>query len=105
MAIDEYQSGLNLINEKRRFIKNRYLNVVESELTLFSNMSICYMKMLKYEDSLEYCNKALEIDEEHEKSLFRKAKCLAYLYRFDESISFFQMTKYKNQLQFVNSLR
>ena len=52
--------------------------------------------MKKYEDCLEYCEKALEIDDEHDKSLYRKAKCLAYLYQFDKSIKCFKKTKFRN---------
>jgi hypothetical protein len=40
-----------------------------------------------YEDALMYANLALSVDSEHEKSLFRKAVSLAFLFDFDQSIS------------------
>jgi tetratricopeptide (TPR) repeat protein len=43
--------------------------------------------MSEYEDALNFANKALDLDESHNKSKFRKAKALAYLRNFDDSLS------------------
>jgi hypothetical protein len=37
-----------------------------------------------------YCDLALAVDPEHVKSKFRKAKSLAYLFEFEESIDLFR---------------
>jgi len=39
-----------------------------------------------YEHALHYSNKALKIDPGHSKSLYRKAKALGFLFKFEESI-------------------
>ena len=43
-----------------------------------------------YEDALDFCIIALSIDKNHVRTLYRKAKCLAYLYRFKESKALFE---------------
>ena len=43
-----------------------------------------------YEDALEFCTLALRIDSNNFKSLYRKAKCLAFLFQFDKSIEIFK---------------
>ena len=48
------------------------------------------MNLCLFEDELEFCNRALDIDKDHVKSLFRKAKVLAYLFQFKQSIQLFQ---------------
>ena len=42
--------------------------------------------MNMYEDAIEFCDFALGIDKDHTKTLFRKARCLSYLFRFGDSI-------------------
>lgn len=48
-------------------------------------MSQLYNKIELYEDALENAEKALSIKPNHEKSLFRKATALAYLFDFEQS--------------------
>jgi len=38
-----------------------------------------------FEDAIDYCNQALDIDPNFTKALFRKAKALAFLFHFKES--------------------
>ncbi len=38
-----------------------------------------------YIDALYLSERALKTDPEHKKSLFRKAKCLAYLFQFEDA--------------------
>ena len=47
-----------------------------------------------YEDALKYCNFSLRIDKNNEKSLYRKATSLAYLFKFDESMEIFNKVKH-----------
>jgi len=44
------------------------------------------MNMYMYEDAIEFCDFALEIDKDHIKTLYRKARSLAYLFQFADSI-------------------
>ena len=49
-------------------------------------MAQCFFSLGLYEDSLKFANKALYLDKGHIKSLNLKGKCLALLFKFDESI-------------------
>ena len=62
---------------------------------------MCYFNLSLYEDSIEYSNKALDIDKNHIKSLLIKAKSLAYLYEFDQALAIFEWLKFENEIQFV----
>ena len=52
-------------------------------------LSKCYIDLELYEDALQYADACLKIDPEHKKGLYYKAKSLAFLYCFDESIKLF----------------
>jgi hypothetical protein len=45
------------------------------------------MNLHMWEDALEHCDEALELDKKHRKTLYRSAKCLAFLFKFDLSIN------------------
>ena len=55
-----------------------------------------------YEDALEFCHFALYIDKDHVKSLYRKAKALAYMFQFEESKFILKSINY--EIQFVEEL-
>jgi len=42
--------------------------------------------MHMYEHAIEFCDFALQIDKDHIKTLYRKARSLAYLFKFAHSI-------------------
>jgi lipoprotein NlpI len=44
-----------------------------------------FMRMNMYEDSLEFCNKALEVDPNHNKSTMNKTISLTYLFEFEHA--------------------
>ena len=60
------------------------------------------MNLNMYEDALEYCDKALSIDENHTISSYRKAKSLAFLFRFDESIQILKDKKLDKHIEYIN---
>jgi hypothetical protein len=43
------------------------------------------MNLMMYEDAVEMCQCALELDPKHYKSLYRQAKSLAFLFQFEEA--------------------
>jgi len=53
-------------------------------ISIYSNISYCYLKLKMYEDAFEYANLALHIDSMHQLSLFRKAQALIYLFEFEQ---------------------
>ena len=59
------------------------------ELTIFSNLAGCYVNLELYEDAIEFCDKILVVESEHEKALYRKAKALVGLYEFEKGIEIF----------------
>ena len=55
-----------------------------------------------YEDCLQYCDIALQIEQDHIKSIYRKAKSLAFLFDFESSRKIFKELKYDKELIFVD---
>ena len=51
-----------------------------------------------YEDSLEFSNQALKIDKNNTKATFRKAKSLAFLHQFTESLKILNNLKKDQQV-------
>ena len=68
-------------------------------------MALCYFHLNLYEDSVECCNNALKIDKESKRALYRKAKCLALLLDFNQSVEIFKKLKYEKEISFVNELK
>ena len=60
------------------------------QIVILSNMSQVYINLGLYEDALIYANMALKLDLNHVKSLFRKAKSLAFLFNFYEATQIFK---------------
>ena len=54
-----------------------------------------------YEDGIEYCNKALEIDPDNIKAKLGKAYSYAYLFMFQQSIDIFNSFNYHKGIKFV----
>jgi tetratricopeptide (TPR) repeat protein len=48
----------------------------EDNKTAYSNLSLCYFKLKKYQSCIDACNSALELDPKYPKVLYRKT--LAY---------------------------
>ena len=44
----------------------------------YSNRSLCYMQLEKYDKCIEDCNKTLELDPYFVKALRRRARCLIF---------------------------
>ena len=76
------------------------------KVTLQSNIAQCYINLAMFEDALQYSNLALETDPDHSKSLYRKAKSLAYLLEFEESSTIFKQINQEKEIEeFVNRLK
>jgi hypothetical protein len=57
-----------------------------------------------FENALIYANLALYLDPKHEKTLFRKALALAFLYKFQQSIEILDLLKMPEVIKQVESL-
>lgn len=81
-AISAYRQGVACITEYERKTKQEknpsHTNEECQQLRVIiqSNMSQAYIKLNQYKEAIESCEKALQIDPQHPKSLFR----LAYAY-------------------------
>lgn len=69
-------------------IKDNKIKAVISTIT--SNVAQCCLNLQLFEDALISSNLVLDLDPGHEKSLYRKAKALACLSKFQESINIFE---------------
>ena len=58
-----------------------------------------------YEDALEFADKALMLQQDHQKSLFRKGKALMFLFEFKKAEEIFKITGNKDQLEVIRRLQ
>ncbi|XP_060779255.1 peptidyl-prolyl cis-trans isomerase FKBP4 [Neoarius graeffei] len=55
------------------------------------NLAVCYLKLQEANPALENCNKALELDTNNEKALFRRGEALFLMKEFDQARGEFQL--------------
>ena len=70
-------------------------------LAIHSNLAQCYLNLEMYEDALYSANAALHYDRDHSKTLFRKAKALAFLFYFREAIYILNKLGMKGEIKNV----
>ena len=63
------------------------------KIAILSNVSQSFLSLDAFNMCLLYAEKILELDKGHQKSLYRKAKCLAYLGDYVKSIKIFNDLK------------
>ena len=68
-----------------------------------ANIAQCYINLGMFDDSLEVCNKALEIDCNNGALLYRKAISLAYLLDFLQSSLIYENTFYEREIEEIIS--
>ena len=61
----EYESALKYFESALKLVDD-----LKAEILILSNIAWCFINLRLYEDALEYCNRALDIDEDHVKSLY-----------------------------------
>jgi tetratricopeptide (TPR) repeat protein len=88
-AIKKYKIAIKLIKseeiEDGGF--NQVLSLESNKILLscYSNISVCQLKLKKFDQVIKYCDLSLKI-EKNTKSLFRKAQALAEKYLYDDAI-------------------
>jgi len=60
------------------------------QLAAYLNLAMCNLKLKNFNDALEVCKKALELDEKNEKGLFRMAQSYLGTGDYDEAIKYFE---------------
>lgn len=68
-------------------------------LAAYLNLAMCYLKLHEANTALENCDKALELDANNEKALFRRGEALVVMKEFDKARADFQRV---NQLYPAN---
>lgn len=48
----------------------------------YLNLAACFLKLEKYEEVIQNCEKALEIDSKNAKGLFRKGQVMIFLFQY-----------------------
>ena len=56
---------------------------------MLGNTGQCYLLLELFEDAIEYADMALRIDKDNKKYIYTKAKALAGLFEFEESMLLF----------------
>ena len=64
-SINQFKSILEMITDSKIIVQTN------------SMIAKCYLNLLLYEDAINFCDKALKINENHFQSLFIRAKCLS----------------------------
>ncbi|KAF7253709.1 Peptidyl-prolyl cis-trans isomerase FKBP5, partial [Varanus komodoensis] len=59
-------------------------------LAAFLNLAMCYLKLREYTKVIEYCNKALALDQSNEKGLYRRGEARLLMNEFELAKSDFQ---------------
>ncbi|KPP60933.1 peptidyl-prolyl cis-trans isomerase FKBP4-like [Scleropages formosus] len=77
----EHESGLQEEDEKRARVLR---------LAAHLNLAMCYLKLQEQNQALENCNKALELDANNEKAVFRRAEALFAMKEFERARDDFQ---------------
>ncbi|KAL4512835.1 hypothetical protein ABPG72_017520 [Tetrahymena utriculariae] len=100
------QKGNELFNQKQyKQAVELYLKALQLESTndekiiANSNISQTFICQNKYQMAIFYADRALELDQTHQKSLFRKATSLMGLYDFEKALKVFQLLKQSAESQ------
>eukprot|EP00475_Leptophrys_vorax_P009230 TRINITY_DN1609_c0_g1_i1.p1 TRINITY_DN1609_c0_g1~~TRINITY_DN1609_c0_g1_i1.p1 ORF type:complete len:304 (-),score=88.36 TRINITY_DN1609_c0_g1_i1:38-949(-) len=90
-AVDAYTQAINLDPKNRAF-----------RCVLLCNRAAALMKLKKFEEALEDCDGALEIDENYRKAILRRAECRLQVEEFEGAVRDFERAY---QLEADNDLR
>ncbi|CAF1385611.1 unnamed protein product, partial [Didymodactylos carnosus] len=61
------------------------------KLAAYSNIALCHLKLEQYIECIHACEKALELEAENEKCLFRRGTAYLALHEFDVALKDFQL--------------
>ena len=76
----DYQAALKCFKHSLKKITNE-----KEKVKVLSNIAQCCINLRLYEDAVSVCDVALKLDKYHLKTVYRKAKALAYLFDFEQS--------------------
>ncbi|OII71672.1 uncharacterized protein cubi_01286 [Cryptosporidium ubiquitum] len=85
LSYTRYTQGVELLCWVRGSDEESESLRIELYKKFLKNQALLALKLGKYNDSIQSCNKVLSIDECDEKSLFRRGECYMMLGRFEEA--------------------
>ncbi|KAJ5077901.1 serine/threonine-protein phosphatase 5 [Anaeramoeba ignava] len=92
--VNEFKSQANDLFQKMKYEEaiELYTKAIEIKpnAILYSNRSICLMKLEKFMQGLEDANKSIELDPKYPKGYYRKGSALFELMKFEEAIEAFK---------------
>jgi len=86
-ACDFYSKAHGVFSESdmKKLGEDEIKEIKATQLSCHSNTALCKLKMKEFSECIESCDKALEIDKDHVKSLFRRGQ--AHAYKHDNSLA------------------
>ncbi|KAF7456209.1 TPR repeat-containing protein [Cryptosporidium felis] len=85
LSFTRYTQGVELLCWVRGAEEESELLRLEMYKKFLKNQALLALKLGKYNDSIQSCNKVLKIDDCDEKSIFRRGECFLMLGRFEEA--------------------
>ncbi|CUV05419.1 unnamed protein product [Cryptosporidium hominis] len=85
LSYTRYTQGVELLCWVRGSDQESESLRIEMYKKFLKNQALLALKLGKYNDSIQSCNKVLKIDECDEKSIFRRGECYMMLGRFEEA--------------------
>jgi peptidyl-prolyl isomerase D len=82
-AINKYEKTLRYLNYSQDSVNEK---IKTSKITCYSNLAACYLKLGQNAETLDICDKALIMDSNNVKALFRKAQAQFNMKDYEESI-------------------
>eukprot|EP01125_Pyxidicula_operculata_P001783 TRINITY_DN11621_c0_g1_i1.p1 TRINITY_DN11621_c0_g1~~TRINITY_DN11621_c0_g1_i1.p1 ORF type:complete len:359 (+),score=98.21 TRINITY_DN11621_c0_g1_i1:25-1101(+) len=88
-AVAKYEKAVRYLNAAETDDSNEE-SVKNAKLPCQSNAAMCYLKLNKYADALENCEKVLAVDPKNIKALFRKGQAQTGSKDFEDAIKTFR---------------
>lgn len=83
-AIEQYDKAIRPLNMIRANAADQ-VQVNQAKISCFLNIAACHMKLSEYRETIRFCSKALEIDANTVKALFRRSQAYCYVKEFKEA--------------------
>lgn len=86
-AINKYNKALRYLEVSgEQLEEDAQLKLEPTALSLFLNSAACKLKMQQWQEALDSCNEALELDQANTKALFRRAQAWQGLKEFSKAM-------------------
>ncbi|TRY55055.1 hypothetical protein DNTS_020783 [Danionella cerebrum] len=73
-AVIQYQQMVNWLEMEGGTQREQHQNIQALLLVAHLNLALCYLRLREYSQTVENCNKVMELDPENEKALYRRGE-------------------------------